>query len=144
MYFNKYIKYKSKYNSLKKLQNGGSKNLMKKTVLDESLIQNKEEAEKIIDYMKLNKIPQDIQTNRWKYETLKDCYFVGHLNTDLDSVAGAIGAANLFSGTACLSENKVNTEIKWALKRWGFKLDDLIVIDKVKNLNKKKNMSNRP
>jgi hypothetical protein len=34
---------------------------------------------------------------------LKDCIFVGHNNTDLDSVGSAIGAAELFGGTSqCL------------------------------------------
>ena len=36
-------------------------------------------------------------------ELLKDATFVGHLVTDLDSVAGAIGAAELYGGTAALA-----------------------------------------
>jgi len=42
--------------------------------------------------------------------------FVGHINTDLDSVAGAIGAAALFDGIPAISEENLNGEILFALK----------------------------
>jgi len=47
--------------------------------------------------------------------------FVGHVNADLDSVAGAIGAATLFGGTAALAEpvEQLNGEITFALKNCG-------------------------
>jgi inorganic pyrophosphatase/exopolyphosphatase len=48
--------------------------------------------------------------------TLKDCIFVGHLATDLDSVAGAIGAAELFQGVATKSEETLNGEIMYVLE----------------------------
>ena len=35
---------------------------------------------------------------------LTGCVFVGHTNTDMDSVASAIGGAHLFRGVACRSE----------------------------------------
>jgi manganese-dependent inorganic pyrophosphatase len=136
-YKKQYIKYKTNYLYLKS-NIGGAKVVEKPSVIDNALMENSIDAKKIISYLKSNQIPKEIQHNTWKYETLKKCYFVGHLNTDLDSVAGAIGAADLFSGTPCLSENKINTEIKWALKRWGFKLNDIIVINKVKKLADKK------
>jgi len=49
---------------------------------------------------------------------LANCVFVGHDKTDLDSVAGAIGAAYLFDGTPCVAEkeDKLNGEIKYALQ----------------------------
>ncbi len=50
---------------------------------------------------------------------LKGCVFVGHTNTDLDSIAAAIGAAHLFGGTAARASD-INTETEFALKRWGF------------------------
>jgi inorganic pyrophosphatase/exopolyphosphatase len=54
-------------------------------------------------------------------ERLKKAVFVGHINTDLDSVAGAIGAATLFGGTASLAEpyDKLNGEITFALDNCG-------------------------
>jgi len=39
---------------------------------------------------------------------LKDAVFVGHINTDLDSVAGAIAGADLFGGVAAVSEENLN------------------------------------
>ncbi|KAL3795263.1 hypothetical protein HJC23_008348 [Cyclotella cryptica] len=51
-------------------------------------------------------------------EALKDAIFVGHLVTDLDSVAGAIGAAALYGGKAATA-SEVNSETEFALKQWG-------------------------
>ena len=44
------------------------------------------------------------------------CLFVGHTNTDMDSVGGAVGAAELYSGRACLAQpvDKLNGEIMYA------------------------------
>ena len=46
---------------------------------------------------------------------LKGATFVGHINTDLDSIAGAIGAANLYDGTAAKAQAELNGEIVYAL-----------------------------
>eukprot|EP00286_Rhodomonas_abbreviata_P021844 CAMPEP_0181305884 /NCGR_PEP_ID=MMETSP1101-20121128/9983_1 /TAXON_ID=46948 /ORGANISM="Rhodomonas abbreviata, Strain Caron Lab Isolate" /LENGTH=518 /DNA_ID=CAMNT_0023411861 /DNA_START=212 /DNA_END=1768 /DNA_ORIENTATION=+ len=50
---------------------------------------------------------------------LKDAIFVGHLAPDLDCVAGAIGAADLFGGIATVAEENLNGEIMYALKAAG-------------------------
>lgn len=52
---------------------------------------------------------------------LSNAIFVGHVNTDLDSVAGAIGAAALFGGKPAISqaESTLNGEIQFALKYCG-------------------------
>ena len=34
----------------------------------------------------------------------RGCLFVGHINTDMDSVGGAVGAAELYGGRACLAQ----------------------------------------
>lgn len=57
---------------------------------------------------------------------LKDAIFVGHVNTDLDSVAGAIGAAALFGGIAAVSEKNLNGEILFALSEAGIPAPALI------------------
>ena len=44
------------------------------------------------------------------------CFVVGHTNTDMDSVASAIGAAHLFGGVACRAERSLNGEITHALE----------------------------
>jgi len=56
-----------------------------------------------------------------RFAALKDCIFGGHLATDLDSIAGAIGAAHLYNGVPVRCSD-VNSETAWALERWGFKL----------------------
>ena len=45
------------------------------------------------------------------------CLCVGHTNTDMDSVAGAIGAAELYDGRACLSQppKDLNGEIMYSI-----------------------------
>eukprot|EP00931_Biecheleriopsis_adriatica_P073137 TRINITY_DN47482_c0_g1_i1.p1 TRINITY_DN47482_c0_g1~~TRINITY_DN47482_c0_g1_i1.p1 ORF type:complete len:590 (-),score=123.51 TRINITY_DN47482_c0_g1_i1:279-2048(-) len=53
---------------------------------------------------------------------LEGCLFVGHCKTDLDSVAGAIGAAHLWGGCAARAEDEVNGEIKFALDFAGIEL----------------------
>ena len=50
---------------------------------------------------------------------LSGALFCGHLVTDMDSIAGAIGAADLYGGTACRA-SEVNSETLFCLERWGF------------------------
>merc|ERR1740121_609705 len=50
---------------------------------------------------------------------LEGCLFVGHVKTDLDSIAGAIGAACLWRGVATRAEQSYNGEIAFALKFAG-------------------------
>ena len=63
------------------------------------------------------------------FPALDDAIFVGHLVTDLDSIAGAIGAAHLYGGTPARA-SEVNTETTFALETWGAPLpapvDDLL------------------
>ena len=46
----------------------------------------------------------------------RGCLFVGHINTDMDSVGGAVGAAELYGGRACLAQPpaQLNGEIMYA------------------------------
>lgn len=53
---------------------------------------------------------------------LQNCVFVGHVKTDLDSVAGAIGAAHLWQGIATRAEREVNGEIIFMLQEAGLEL----------------------
>jgi hypothetical protein len=59
---------------------------------------------------------------------LQGCVFVGHTNTDMDSVASAIGAAKLYKGTAARSAaggddpRQINGEILHALEFSGLEL----------------------
>lgn len=49
---------------------------------------------------------------------LSDAIFCGHLVTDLDSIAGAIGAAELYGGVPARA-SEVNSETQFALNYWG-------------------------
>jgi len=49
---------------------------------------------------------------------LGGCLFVGHLVTDMDSIAGSIGAAELYGGTAARA-SEVNSETEFCLDYWG-------------------------
>lgn len=51
-------------------------------------------------------------------QTLEHAIFCGHLVTDLDSIAGAIGAAELYGGVPARA-SEVNSETQFALERWG-------------------------
>ena len=56
------------------------------------------------------------------FPELKDAiFFCGHLVTDLDSIAGAIGAANLYGGVPARA-SEINTETEFALEHWGLPL----------------------
>ena len=44
--------------------------------------------------------------------------FCGHVMADLDSIAGAIGAAHLYGGVPARASD-VNSETKWALEKWS-------------------------
>jgi inorganic pyrophosphatase/exopolyphosphatase len=59
--------------------------------------------------------------------------FVGHVNTDLDSIAGAVCAAELFGGMAARAEVKINGEVEHALEYAG--LEAPPTFDEVNTLN---------
>ena len=50
--------------------------------------------------------------------TLKGAIFCGHLVADLDSIAGAIGAAELYGGYPARA-SEINSETAFALQTWG-------------------------
>lgn len=52
-------------------------------------------------------------------DELKGAIFCGHLARDLDSVAAAMGAADLYRGTAARASFEVNSETAFCLTRWG-------------------------
>lgn len=62
--------------------------------------------------------------------TLEGSIFVGHLVTDMDSIAGSIGAADLYGGVSARA-SEVNSETKFCLEYWGMakpqKIEDLVI-----------------
>jgi manganese-dependent inorganic pyrophosphatase len=82
------------------------------TPLEVAVEETWEEAERFVA-----KVCQEKETLTF-YPPLTDAYFCGHLMADLDSIAGAIGAAHLYQGTPARA-SEINSETKWALKEWG-------------------------
>ena len=89
----------------------------KRTTIENEMIAHREAAANIVA-----SVPEesaalpDIQL--YLPTTLKDAIFCGHLVTDLDSVAGAIGAAELYGGVPAAA-SALNTETQFALEKWG-------------------------
>ena len=88
------------------------------TTLEHAGNANWAEAEKLLAHLPT----REGETNAF-FPSLDDAIFVGHLVTDLDSVAGAIGAANLYGGSAAVA-SAVNTETRFALDTWGATLPE--------------------
>jgi hypothetical protein len=65
-------------------------------------------------------------------QTLSNAIFCGHLVTDLDSIAGAIGAAELYGGIPARA-SEINSETAFALDLWKVQkprpIEELIVED---------------
>lgn len=63
-------------------------------------------------------------------QIIEAAVFCGHVVTDLDSVAGAIGAAALYGGVAATASD-INSETEYALKRFGChvprRIEDILV-----------------
>lgn len=101
-----------KYNE----DNDGDIIARKHTPIEEQVLKNVFNAENIVQ--SLPKTDNDIPAvDLFLPEMLKDALFVGHLVTDLDSVAGAIGAAALYGGKAVIASD-VNSETQFALDYW--------------------------
>lgn len=93
--------------------------IRKRTEVEVQVISHEQEAEKIVEALPTDEtsIPE---VALFLPEMLKDAVFVGHIVTDLDSVAGAIGAAALYGGVPALA-SEINSETQFALDRWGVK-----------------------
>ena len=69
----------------------------------------------------LTHLPKKTGQTTTFFPELKDAIFCGHIVTDLDSIAGAIGAANLYGGVPARA-SEINTETEFALEHWGLTL----------------------
>jgi hypothetical protein len=61
---------------------------------------------------------------------LKGAIFCGHLVADLDSIAGAIGAAALYGGVPARA-SAINAETEFALDTWGVPLDRIRPVEEL-------------
>jgi manganese-dependent inorganic pyrophosphatase len=83
------------------------------TLLEHAVEEVWEEAE-----MFAKKVPSEQKETLPYAPTLTDAIFCGHIMADLDSIAGAIGAAYLYGGTPARA-SEINSETVWALEKWG-------------------------
>eukprot|EP00551_Chaetoceros_affinis_P005915 CAMPEP_0203663826 /NCGR_PEP_ID=MMETSP0090-20130426/1358_1 /ASSEMBLY_ACC=CAM_ASM_001088 /TAXON_ID=426623 /ORGANISM="Chaetoceros affinis, Strain CCMP159" /LENGTH=545 /DNA_ID=CAMNT_0050526869 /DNA_START=44 /DNA_END=1681 /DNA_ORIENTATION=- len=88
----------------------------KRTPIEEEVLKKVQNAEQIVSTLPKDHLVKH-EVDLFLPELLKDAIFVGHLVTDLDSVAGAIGAAELYGGKAALASD-VNSETQFALDQW--------------------------
>lgn len=63
-------------------------------------------------------LPSQFNVNPYIPQALSGALFVGHLVTDLDSIGGAIGAAELYGGIPARA-SEINSETKFVLDLWG-------------------------
>ncbi|KAJ8602874.1 hypothetical protein CTAYLR_010631 [Chrysophaeum taylorii] len=61
---------------------------------------------------------------------LAGAIFCGHLVADLDSIAGAIGAAALYGGTPARASD-INSETEFALEYWGYDVSKIQLVDDI-------------
>lgn len=85
--------------------------LRRQTSLERSLAEYKSTAESVI--RELNQASSALILER--PASLEGCIFVGHTNTDLDSIGSAIAGAELFDGVASRASD-INSETEYALK----------------------------
>jgi len=87
-----------------------------RTTIEKETIQRKAAAHEYVSELPAESALPDV--HHYVPQTLNDCIFCGHLVTDMDSIAGAIGAAELYGGIAARA-SEVNPETAFALKLWG-------------------------
>lgn len=92
----------------------------RRTVIETAVLEREGNAHEIAEAL----VPSFPKIDLFLPDALKDALFVGHLVTDLDSVAGAIGAAALYGGKAALASD-INSETAFALERWGIEGDEI-------------------
>mmetsp|Transcript_146 Transcript_146/g.365 ORF Transcript_146/g.365 Transcript_146/m.365 type:complete len:453 (-) Transcript_146:177-1535(-) len=97
----------------------------RRTTIEQAVIEREAAAHSIARNLK----PTTPTVELFLPEALSGAYFVGHLVTDLDSVGGAIGAAELYGGKAALA-SEVNSETAFALEEFGVtlppKIEDVV------------------
>eukprot|EP01038_Epipyxis_sp_PR26KG_P010721 gene10721-14397_t len=87
----------------------------KRTVVEKEISSRKDAAHEIITHLPLE--PALPSVDAYIPQMLSGAIFCGHLVTDLDSIAGAIGAAELYGGVAARA-SPVNPETAFALDLW--------------------------
>ena len=88
----------------------------KQTEVEKQVLNHESQADEIVHALcKTESLPE---IDLFLPDVLNGAVFVGHIVTDLDSVAGAIGAAELYGGMPALA-SKINSETMFAFQEWG-------------------------
>lgn len=86
----------------------------KRTVIEKEFAKHKDAASEMLKHL-----PElSVQSVPYVPQTLAGALFCGHLVTDLDSIAGSIGAAELYGGIAARA-SEVNSETAFALETFN-------------------------
>jgi inorganic pyrophosphatase/exopolyphosphatase len=93
--------------------------------LDHAIVKHSSAADDLLKHMTSDEkeAMEELSTNQ-ALGYLRGCAFVGHTNTDMDSIGSAYGASKLFGGTFTRASD-INTESKFALERWGIEVPPL-------------------
>lgn len=99
----------------------------KRTEVEKQVLSHEQQADEIVHSLPAEElVPTAVpHIDLFLPDVLKNAIFVGHLVTDLDSVAGAIGAAALYGGTPALA-SKINSETTFAFQEWGVPMPQYI------------------
>eukprot|EP01039_Chlorochromonas_danica_P004559 gene4559-4997_t len=84
----------------------------------QTVIERESQKRKVVATEYVNHLPLEVPMKDYLPSALSGAIFCGHLVTDLDSIAGAIGAAELYGGVPARA-SEVNSETAFALKLWG-------------------------
>lgn len=106
----------------------GVKISRKRTAVEVEHAKRKEEAHEYVARLPLtSELPE---VKKYMPRLLAGAIFCGHLVTDMDSIAGAIGAAELYGGMPARA-SEVNAETRFCLQRWGLEaptpIEDMLV-----------------
>jgi hypothetical protein len=96
-------------------ETGGPTLVRERTKLEREVLARHDAAQQLIDHLGGT---GDDPASVYFPSMLRGALFCGHLVTDMDSIAGAIGAADLYGGVACRA-SEVNSETAFCLEHWG-------------------------
>lgn len=86
-----------------------------RTTVEKELATHKVQAHEVVTHLPQPELPT---VQAYIPNALAGALFCGHLVTDLDSIAGAIGASELYGGIPCRA-SEINSETAFALQYWG-------------------------
>ena len=88
----------------------------KRTIVEKEAAKRKEVAHEYVSHLPTtSELPE---VKKYMPRLLAGAIFCGHLVTDMDSIAGTIGASELYGGIPARA-SEVNSETRFCLDLWG-------------------------